>query len=240
MKSAARWLAAGAATAAAAYGAYAAVTWWKYGKNSAKPTAEEFDELLDRFMPAYEVVERHSVRVDAPAAVTLAVARNLDVTANSLASALFKIRALALGGAVDMRELPHRLVEQMQAIGWQVLADVPDKELVLGAVAKPWQADPEFRGVAAAEFASFNEPDYVKIVWTLRADALDPSRSIFRTETRVSTTDLASRARFRRYWALVSPGVAIIRRLMLGPIKREAEKQAAIACRQLPGVTRVA
>jgi hypothetical protein len=34
--------------------------------------------------------------------------------------------------------------------------------------------------------AAFNDPDYVKIVWTLRADPVDATHSVFRTETRQS------------------------------------------------------
>ena len=111
--------------------------------------AEEADALLDRFMPDYEVVERHHTRVKAPAAITLAAARDLDVMKSGLAQALFKTRALVMGGAIDRRELPRPLAEQMQAIGWRVLAEVPDREIVFGAVTKPWLADPGFRGVPA-------------------------------------------------------------------------------------------
>jgi hypothetical protein len=228
VKKGARWVAAGAAVAAGAYAAYASVTWWKYGK-PAKPVADEHDELLDRFMPAYEVVERHHVYVNASAGVTLATARALDVMANPIARAVFKTRALVLGGTTDKRQLPRPLAEQMEAIGWRVLAELPDKEIVFGAVTKPWEAEPEFRGVAPAEFAAFTEPGYVKIVWTLRADAIGESASVFRTETRVATTDAMARARFRRYWAFAAPGVAVIRSLMLGPVKCQAERRAGKA-----------
>ena len=57
-------LAAGAGVAAAAYAAYASVTWYRYG-HVPRAEADERDELLDRFMPDYEVVERHSIRVAA-------------------------------------------------------------------------------------------------------------------------------------------------------------------------------
>ena len=40
------------------------------------------------------------------------------------------------------------------------------------------------------------------------------------------TTDAASRAKFRRYWAVFSPGIWMIRWLSLGPLKREAERRA--------------
>ena len=57
-KSCGRWVAAGIGLAGASYAAYAGLTWSGYGLVHA-PTAEEADPLLDRFMPNYEIAERH-------------------------------------------------------------------------------------------------------------------------------------------------------------------------------------
>ena len=221
----AQWIAAGAGVAAGAYATYAAITWLRYGR-VASPVDEEADQLLDRFMPEYEVVERHHVRVNAPAAVTFAAAKDLDLN-SAIARALFNARAVALGGDIDRRPVePQPFAEQAVAIGWRVLAEVPGSEIVFGAVTRPWEAAPEFRGIPAPAFAAFREPDYVKIVFTLRSDPAGNDASIFRTETRVCTTDRAARSKFRAYWSFVKPGVGLIRWLMLAPIKREAEKRA--------------
>jgi hypothetical protein len=91
--------------------------------------------------------------------------------------------------------------------------------LLLGEPTRPLSPD---------AFASFNEPGYVKIVWTLRADATSPHDSVFRTETRVVTTDAAARAKFRWYWARFSPGIQLIRSLSLGPTRRDAERRARL------------
>ena len=90
----------------------------------------------------------------------------------------------------------------MRSIGWGVLADVPGREIVMGAITQPWLADVVFRALPPEEFAAFDEPGFVKIAWTLRADPVTATTSIFRTETRVTTTDPTARARFRRYWSL--------------------------------------
>ena len=69
MTSTLRWIGAGVGIGVLSYAAYAGVTWLRYGHtDSIAP--EERDVLLDRFMPSYEVAERHHVRVDAPAAIT--------------------------------------------------------------------------------------------------------------------------------------------------------------------------
>ena len=53
------------------------------------------------------------------------------------------------------------------------------------------------------------------------------TESVFRTETRAVATDVMARTRFRRYWSLLSPGTIVIRRMMLQPLKAEAERRAA-------------
>jgi len=93
----------------------------------------------------------------------------------------------------------------------------------MGAVTQPWVSDVVFRAVPPENFAAFDEPGYVKIVWTLRADPDGATASIHRTETRVSTTDSVARKMFRRYWAVFSPGIVLIRRIGLGLVKRAAE-----------------
>ncbi len=76
------------------------------------------------------------------------------------------------------------------------------------------------------QFTAFREPGYVKIVWTLRADPIGETESMFHTETRVATTDPETRKRFRRYWWYVAPGVELIRLAMLRPLKNAAERRA--------------
>jgi hypothetical protein len=113
-----------------------------------------------------------------------------------------------------------------KGLGWGVLDEIPGREIVFGAVTRPWEANVVFRALLPDAFAAFNEPDYVKIAWTLRADPIDARESIARTETRVTTTDPGAREKFRRYWAVFSPGIVLIRRVMLKRVKAEAERRA--------------
>jgi hypothetical protein len=221
-----RVIAAGAGAALGAYATLAAVTWLRYGRIPSAQRAE-WDELLDRFMPDYEVVERHHVRVAAPAAVTLAAAREQDLFALPLVHAIFRAREIVLRSTPGTSKPPRGLMATVLALGWGVLAEIPDREIVVGAVTKPWEANVTFHAIAADQFAAFHEPEFVKIVWTLRVDRLDEGTSVFRTETRAVATDPVARAKFRRYWAFASPGIGLIRWLSLRPLKREAERRAA-------------
>jgi hypothetical protein len=228
IRSASRLVATTVGVSAGAYGVYAAVAWFRYGH---PPTADDHqrDELLDGFMPTYDVVERHHIRVAAPAAVTLIAAREQDLFKLPLVRTIFRTREVVLGAKPADRPQPPGLLAAVQALGWGVLADVPDREVVVGAVTRPWEANVTFQALAPDEFAAFSAPGFVKIAWTLRADPVDGEASIFRTETRAIATDAIARARFRRYWAFASPGIALIRHLSLRPLQREAERRARIA-----------
>jgi hypothetical protein len=120
------------------------------------------------------------------------------------------------------------------SLGWGVLADVPEREIVVGAVTKPWEANVTFRALPPDQFAAFDEPGYVKIAWTLRADPVTDTESVFRTETRAIATDAIARAKFRRYWALLSPGIIVIRWALLHPVRKEAERRARNGGRTVP------
>ena len=192
-------------------------------KASGSVRADQADRLLDMFLPEYDVVERHHIQVDAPAALTFAAAKEQDLFRLPLVRVIFRMREIVLGADPPDRPQPRALLAAVQALGWGVLAEQPDREIVMGAVTRPWEANVIFRAIPAPDFASFDEPGYVKIAWTLRTDPIDAKTSVFRTETRAIATDQDARVRFRRYWAFASPGVWLIRRLSLGPLKRDAE-----------------
>lgn len=219
-----RWGAVALLGLGAGYGALAAWAWARYGHIRAT-SSDDVDELLDAFLPTYDVSERHSIHVNAPAAVVLAAAKEMRLAQSPITRAIFRARELVVGATPDSTVRPEGLLEFTQSLGWRILADRPGRQVVVGAVTQPWLANVVFRGIAPDEFAAFSEPGFVKIVWTLRADEAGAGQSRFLTETRVSTTDAHTRSRFRWYWARFSPGIWLIRALMLGPLKKEAEKR---------------
>jgi hypothetical protein len=131
---------------------------------------------------------------------------------------------------------PQGVVSETLALGWGRLAERPKRELVMGAVTQPWRADVVFRAVPAEAFASFAEPDLVKIAWTLEAEPIDATRSRFATETRVVSTNEWSRRKFRRYWLLVGPGIVLIRWLTVSAVRREAERRFRVPARREPEI----
>lgn len=219
-----RGIAIGAGLAAAGYAGLVAWNRARYGKAVAPPETGR-DSLLDRFIPAPEVVEHHQVNIAAPADVVIAAAKEMRLLSSPLVRGVIRMRELAMGGRPDRRTHPDTLLAQAQSIGWVVLAERASREIMLGAVTMPWHANPVFRSIPASEYEAFREPGYVKIIWSLRADPVDDEHSVFHTETRVSTTDPQARTKFRRYWSYVAPGVELIRLAMLRPLKRDAERR---------------
>jgi hypothetical protein len=214
----------GIGLAAVSYAGYAATTFLRYGRPR-RGKGSNADAVLDVFMPNYDVVDRHSVRVAAPADIVLIAATEVDIEKCAVIRAIFKGREFILGSEHDNTLRPRALLAEMQSLGWRVLAELPGREFVMGAVTKPWEPNPVFRGLTPDEFTKFQERGYVKIAWTLRADAVGNTESVFRTETRAVATDAEARKKFRRYWSLLSPGIIAIRSVMLPAVKGEAERR---------------
>lgn len=211
-----------AGVCAAGYGVYVVYAFAGYGHAR---VAQQSDALVDRFVPVYDVREEHATFVRASAATTMAAAQRVSFDDSPLIRGIFRAREIVLGAKPEAERSSPAFVEFAQSIGWRVLANRPGRELVFGAVTQPWRPNVTFRGIDPGAFAAFREPDYVKIVWTLRADPLGPSTSRFITETRAVATDAQAREKFRRYWAAYSAGIVLIRYGALSLVKSQAERQ---------------
>lgn len=178
--------------------------------------------LLDRFLPDYDVRDRHEAVVPADRGRAYAALRRLDLERSPVVRALFFVRTLPerlRGGGVRRRE-PRAFLDSALAQGWVVLDEDPGRQLVMGAVTKPWEPVVRFRGMPGPEFASFAEPGFAKIAWSIAAEEQGPERTRLSIETRVRTTDPASRRKFRLYWLVFGLGIRLIRVAGLAEVRR--------------------
>src|SRR5215217_3639815 len=161
-----RWLALGAGVIGTGYAACASYAWLRFGKCPQVVPSSEADALLDQFIPNYEIVERHAIRVRASADITFEAARDLDFQDSPAIRAIFRTREWFMGAQPPRTSEERRgLIEQLRGIGWGVLAEIPHREIVMGAVTAPWDANPVFRALPPDEFRAFDVPGQVKIAW---------------------------------------------------------------------------
>jgi len=182
--------------------------------------------LMTKYLPAFDVVDHRETLVRADPERAYAAIRSLDINRSRIVRMLFAIRALParLRGQPVPPLASRSLLDQTLEIGWKVLEEIPGRQIVVGAVTRPWEAVVRFRGLPAAEFLRFAEPGFTKIGWSLGARPAAPGLCLLSTETRVLATDPASRKRFRRYWLAVGLGIRLIRIEALRLVKRDLER----------------
>jgi hypothetical protein len=191
--------------------------------------------LLDGALPEFGFSRLECVALAAAPPVAYEAARGLD---------LLTIRSPLLNAAMSARGLPERLRgrsmptppslrvadlfdttgEAWEGQPWVALGENPGRELVFGAVGKPWRASIEWRRVEPEHFTSFDEAGWAKMAAAFVVHPYGTRRSLLTYEARTACTDPASTARFSRYWTLVSPGVGVVLRGTLRAVKAAAEQ----------------
>ena len=170
------------------------------------------------------VRDHHEIEIAAPADLVFFDATRLNLQSLPIVRAIFRTRAWFMGDTLEPPAKPLGLVAEMMVLGWGLLAHTPCRTIVMGAAARPWTRNVTFRTIPSHKFAAFDEPDYVKIVWTLEADPIGPERTRFRTETRVEPTDGAARRKFFWYWMAFGLGIRVIRWSLLRELRRHAQR----------------
>ena len=189
--------------------------------------------LLDRYLPQYDVTETHAVVIDADTGLTWQAVRRSDLSRSAVIRVLLELRSLPnrlqglLKGRPSEPSRPPLMLDDMERAGFLLLGESPGHEIVFGTVVQPWKAvtDDELAPqLEAGRFAEFDTPGYVKVAFNVRVEPYGNRRSLITTETRTAATDSTSLRHFARYWILVGPFSALIRRLMLRMVKSDAER----------------
>ena len=174
--------------------------------------------LLSEVLPRFDVSKRRSLAIDAPPERVWAALHETTLGEIPIARLLFRIRGLPADAERGILELE----------GFQRLAEEPERELVVGAVGKPWT--PRGGLLPDADVRTFSRPGYARMALNVLYDA-----GTLSTETRVHLTDARSRLWFRLYWLLVGPFSGVVRDAWLRAIKRRAERGSTSAGRARPG-----
>jgi hypothetical protein len=183
---------------------------------------------LEELVPEYDFGEAHSVRLAAPPESALRAVELVGLGEMPLVRLLFAVRSVPAYVA-GKRGLPSDAMEplygQMLDFGFVPIAEEPGQELVFGGIGQMFEVSgglrPDFRD--ATEFVAFREPGYAKVAMNFSVGLVDAGTELC-TETRVVATDADSRRRFGRYWRVIRPGSALIRRNWLAAAERRAER----------------
>jgi hypothetical protein len=163
---------------------------------------------LDRVIPQWDVRTRRSIEIEAPAARIWRTLHETTMRETRVTRLLFRIRGLPSARDRSILELE----------GFTTISEEPERELVVGAVGKPWS--PRAGLVRNADVAAFDRPGYARMALNVTLDG-----RTLATETRVRCTDRRSRRLFRLYWLVVGPFSRLVRADWLRAIKRRAEQE---------------
>jgi hypothetical protein len=177
---------------------------------------------LDDILPRYHFAEHHERHI---AASPVEVWRALhEVTASDIRffRTLTAVRRLGRSGPEDILNAPANrpILDVALSTTFVPLAVDSAREVVVGTtvIAPPGATVPrtpdEFRTVSALGFAV--------AAMNFRIESQPGGGSLLTTDTRVFATDPSTRRRFARYWSLIYPGSALIRRQWLAAVEKQA------------------
>jgi hypothetical protein len=180
--------------------------------------------VLDEWLAAYDLGERHELLVAADRPAVRESIDELDLLRVPIVAALFAARSLpALLTDRGWRDRPRRLgLHELTARGFRLLAD-RDDGIVLGLAGRFWTARGGIVPLAEGEFERFDGPGHVRCAWSIELGERDGD-TLLATETRVAAADDGAREKMARYWRVIGPFSGLVRLEMLRAIARRAER----------------
>lgn len=175
---------------------------------------------MDEVTRALDVDMRHDSHIGAPVPLVWRALLELDLRDSPLVRLLLTLRGLRRRGPLTL--------ETLAAAGFRtVRREAPTDlrsggELAMGLIAQPWRLRGGVHRGDADDLDSFDDPGHAVITWTYRLEPAGSGTDVT-TRTTVRCTDDVSRRRFRRYWRLVGPFSALIRRESLRLLRRRVE-----------------
>lgn len=181
---------------------------------------------IDEVVPSYQFGEHHQILVAAPPDRVLAAARAVTAREIRLFRLLTWLRAPRGPGSGRESILnpgaDRPILDVALRSGFVLLREEKDREIVFGAVVC---CGPRVPPRSAEEFQALSG-SLARAVMNFHVEDAGGGVSRLVTQTRVSTTDAASERRFARYWRVIYPGSALIRRMWLRAIQARAEAPA--------------
>lgn len=178
---------------------------------------------LDELAPAWQFREIHRIQVHAPAERVYQAIRAVTAGEIRLFRLLTWLRRLGRPGPASVLNAPPDvpILDVATRTGFLLLADEPNRELVVGTVIiAPRTAR---RPASVEAYRALDGPGCAKATMNFLIEPIGSGSCMVTTETRVHATDARTGWRFGAYWFVIRPGSALIRRMWLRAIRRRAE-----------------
>jgi hypothetical protein len=184
--------------------------------------------LLDRFAPEYQFNEFHSIRIAAPRDRVYLTMKSVTAEEITFFRTLTWLRRLGRPGAESILSPPPDIpiIDVATRTSFLLLAEEPGEEIVIGSlviVPTGWRPADKLAPGDFEALVNANPPGFAAATMNFRIEEAGPAACTLTTETRVYATDASTRRRFARYWRVIYPGSALIRRMWLRAIARRTE-----------------
>jgi hypothetical protein len=183
--------------------------------------------LIDSFAPNPDVVETHSIAINASGDAVYEILWTADLGGSLVIKLLLGLRSLPGFVSRGFRELPQKQKITLQTLidsGFGILAEKPREEIVLGVCGKFWQPISNLSPFRREDFEGPVPEGSARAVWNFSIREGSTGRTVLSTETRVTCGDAESRRKFLVYWFFVRPFSGLIRLLMLRAVKQACGK----------------
>jgi hypothetical protein len=158
---------------------------------------------LDSILGEFDWRERHQRRVATSPEQAVAAFLESPAAPDLVVRILFRLRGLRADATIADAFARMGFVELYRSPG----------DLVVGASGTPWRPRGGIRPFAASD------PGTVRMATDIRAEPV-PGGCVLSTETRIAALDDEARRSFGRYWRIVGPFSALIRRRWLAAAAR--------------------
>jgi hypothetical protein len=177
--------------------------------------------LIDEFLRDYEFSAAYEILIDAQPSVVYQSLLGSDFSQPWLVRFLMALRT---GKWMPRKSEPKELHQRLQGTGFFVLAEVPDKELVLGVAGRFWRPDGgRCADLTPQQFPEFSRLGYAKVAWNFRLQSKSAKTTVLSAETRIKCFGRQALWKFRLYWSVVGPFSGVIRKAILRRVKIDAE-----------------
>lgn len=187
-------------------------------------TKAQTGQVIDQLAPEYAFNEYHERIINATPETIKEAFRITGVGDIPVVHLLMKIRGIAeekdRSGEVSKTEAETGILKTPD-FDWIIVDSIECITFIIMNVSTK-TPPPVLKTIE--QFNAFNEPGYNKVAVNFRFKQLENGQTLVSTETRNFAQTTSDNQQFARYWRIIYPGSALIRRVWLDTLAKKAEQ----------------